>query len=511
MEDVGASGRTLHPDPGFHQAHAGRAPGAGRSRRQAQQRARSASSGSTPSAATTTPAWAWSCCWWARPSCIPRCGSGGHLSRQLSRPIEELIGWTGHIRRMEPLPPDRPRRGAPEFEALRTALREMADALEQAPRARDRGRAAPRLPRDGAAGRARDAESADADPAGRRAARARGRARRSSDAIEVLVAESGRLEQLAREFTEFGRLPEGPAAPVDLAELLDGARAHQRPAHDAACGSRSTPRLPPCWATTTRSAARSATSCATRWRRATPAGPDRARRPAPRTAACGSRSATTAPACRPSWRTACSIPTSPAKSGGTGLGLALAKQTVEMHQGAIALEATPGGGATFVVRMRRPVTARAQILLVDDEANIRRMLAALLREEGFTVAEARQRQRGPAPARRRRSRRGPARPADAARTRRARDPDPACASAGRATPVIMMSGKAQLTDAVRAVKLGAFQFLEKPLSPGVGAGDGAGRAGAQPHPGGEPRAPGRAGPPRRPWWARARPCSRCAR
>ena len=30
---------------------------------------------------------------------------GGHLSRQLSRPIEELIGWTGNIRRMEPLPP----------------------------------------------------------------------------------------------------------------------------------------------------------------------------------------------------------------------------------------------------------------------------------------------------------------------------------------------------------------------------------------------------------------------
>jgi CheY-like chemotaxis protein len=34
------------------------------------------------------------------------------------------------------------------------------------------------------------------------------------------------------------------------------------------------------------------------------------------------------------------------------------------------------------------VTARAQVLLVDDEANIRRMLGALLREEGFTVAEA---------------------------------------------------------------------------------------------------------------------------
>jgi two-component system nitrogen regulation response regulator NtrX len=32
-------------------------------------------------------------------------------------------------------------------------------------------------------------------------------------------------------------------------------------------------------------------------------------------------------------------------------------------------------------------------------------------------------------------------------------------------PVIMMSGKAQLADAVRATQLGAFQFLEKPLSP----------------------------------------------
>jgi two-component system nitrogen regulation response regulator NtrX len=110
------------------------------------------------------------------------------------------------------------------------------------------------------------------------------------------------------------------------------------------------------------------------------------------------------------------------------------------------------------------VTERAQILLVDDEANIRRMLAALLREEGFTVAEA---------------------PNGNAALLQVDDVDPdvvlldllmspgpdgldtlsTLRERGRSMPVIMMSGKAQLTDAVRAVKLGAFQFLEKPLTP----------------------------------------------
>ncbi|MGI9039531.1 MAG: sigma-54-dependent transcriptional regulator [Gemmatimonadales bacterium] len=106
----------------------------------------------------------------------------------------------------------------------------------------------------------------------------------------------------------------------------------------------------------------------------------------------------------------------------------------------------------------------AQVLLVDDEANIRRMLAALLRGEGFTVAEASN---------------------GNAALLLIDDVDPdvilldllmppgpngletlsQLRERGRTAPVIMMSGKAQLTDAVRAVKLGAFQFLEKPLTP----------------------------------------------
>ena len=110
------------------------------------------------------------------------------------------------------------------------------------------------------------------------------------------------------------------------------------------------------------------------------------------------------------------------------------------------------------------MSAGEQVLLVDDEANIRRMLGALLRSEGFSVSEA---PNGNA----------------ALLLMDEADPDVVLLDLmmppgpdgletlsrmrerGRSAPVIMMSGKAQLTDAVRAVKLGAFQFLEKPLSP----------------------------------------------
>ena len=106
----------------------------------------------------------------------------------------------------------------------------------------------------------------------------------------------------------------------------------------------------------------------------------------------------------------------------------------------------------------------AQVLLVDDEANIRRMLGALLRSEGFKVTEAPNGNSalllldevGP----------------DVVLLDLLMPPGPdgletltQMRDRGDAAPVIMMSGKAQLTDAVRAVKLGAFQFLEKPLSP----------------------------------------------
>src|SRR5256885_33631 len=57
----------------------------------------------------------------------------GHLSRQLSRPIDELVGWTQLIRRREVLPEAPLTRGAPEFDALRQALRALATTLSPGP------------------------------------------------------------------------------------------------------------------------------------------------------------------------------------------------------------------------------------------------------------------------------------------------------------------------------------------------------------------------------------------
>ena len=106
----------------------------------------------------------------------------------------------------------------------------------------------------------------------------------------------------------------------------------------------------------------------------------------------------------------------------------------------------------------------ARILIVDDEANIRRMLGALLRAEGFEVAEA---PGGNAAL----LHLDEVRP-DLVLLDLVMPPGPmGIETLGRlkerdaTLPIVMMSGKAQLNDAVQAIKLGAFQFLEKPLTP----------------------------------------------
>ncbi|HEY8165717.1 MAG TPA: histidine kinase dimerization/phospho-acceptor domain-containing protein, partial [Gemmatimonadaceae bacterium] len=145
----------------------------------------------------------------------------GHLSRQLSRPLEEIVRWTGLIARGETLPPPQtvPARGAPEFAALRSAMRDMAAAIETGKR---RAAEAERLRayRESARRVAHELKN-PLTPIRLAVARLRKSAPPElADSIDVLAAESERLERIARSFADFGRMPEGPAAQVDVGDLL---------------------------------------------------------------------------------------------------------------------------------------------------------------------------------------------------------------------------------------------------------------------------------------------------
>ncbi|MEA2765088.1 MAG: hypothetical protein QOK07_1492 [Gemmatimonadaceae bacterium] len=165
----------------------------------------------------------------------------GHLSRQLSRPLDELVRWTELIGHGEPLPaPPEPRiasapkngddgttievttsrvRGAPEFETLRRSMREMVSELEHG---RRQAVEAERLHafRESARRVAHEIKN-PLTPIRFALARLRGHVTQDlEEDVGVIAVESDRLDRMARSFAEFGRLPEGPAAEIDMSELI---------------------------------------------------------------------------------------------------------------------------------------------------------------------------------------------------------------------------------------------------------------------------------------------------
>jgi signal transduction histidine kinase len=141
----------------------------------------------------------------------------------ISAPIEELTHWVRRIQQRQTLPQHVDGRGAPEFDALRNALREMSAALERI-RQQEIERERLQAFRDTARQVAHEMRGPLTS-----ARLAIGQLEKthvnSGDmgnvALEVLQDETRRLERLAQEFSDFGRLPEGPEAPIDLNELLD--------------------------------------------------------------------------------------------------------------------------------------------------------------------------------------------------------------------------------------------------------------------------------------------------
>jgi signal transduction histidine kinase len=142
----------------------------------------------------------------------------GHLSRHLSRPLSELVGWTAAIERGDTLPDKATRRGAPEFEVLRTRMREMARELELGrTRALEAERAA--ALRESARQVAHELKNPLTPIRFAVERLRRDVAPELSETVEVLAIESQRLETMAKSFSQFGRLPEGPRADVDMGEL----------------------------------------------------------------------------------------------------------------------------------------------------------------------------------------------------------------------------------------------------------------------------------------------------
>ena len=272
-----------------------------------------------------------------------------HLSRQLSRPIDELVGWTRLIRRRVPLPAGPASRGAPKFEALRQALRELATALDAG---RERELEAERLRafREVARRVAHEIKNPltsmriAVDQLGRSAGQADSR---TKTAVEVLAAETQRLERLAKEFSDFGRLPEGPKSEVDLVDLLmDLGKSAVPPEVAVRVRANGEPckvlghydPLRRAFANLLRNASEAMNGCGEI---------DVA------VARDGDGLVVTiadhGPGVPDELRQQVFEPYFTTKQDGTGLGLALVRQTIEAHNGTITATDTPGGGATFSI------------------------------------------------------------------------------------------------------------------------------------------------------------------
>jgi signal transduction histidine kinase len=143
------------------------------------------------------------------------------MGRRLGQPVAELAGWAGLVARREPLPAADAAQADDEFGVLRDAFRSMARELDEA---RARELEAERMRTWVAMARRVAHELKNPLTPMRFALRTLERGTHSAperEALDTLAEESARLEELARSFAQFGRLPEGPKSDVDVREMLD--------------------------------------------------------------------------------------------------------------------------------------------------------------------------------------------------------------------------------------------------------------------------------------------------
>lgn len=272
------------------------------------------------------------------------------LSRGFSRPIRDLVGWSQLIAQEQPLPPPGPAdtRGVREFAQLREALRQMSGQLEEG---RLEALQAAKLRSWTEMTRRVAHELKNPLTPMRLAAEsvARLEDRTARVAGEVLLEEIARLEEMARTFAQFGRMPEGPPSEVDLVELLRGLVRHHEGSGSAIHFEPSTG-IPPVLAhydallRCFRNLLLNAMDAAGPEGQVTVevSGADDHVRIEIHDTGPGIPEDQLERIWDPDYST---------KTGGTGLGLAMVRKTIAVHRGRVEVANRSSGGATFAVEL----------------------------------------------------------------------------------------------------------------------------------------------------------------
>jgi signal transduction histidine kinase len=271
------------------------------------------------------------------------------LSRQFSSPLDEVVAWTGRIQRREPLPGEAAlHRGIPEFAELRHALRSLAESIEQG---RNAELEAERLRTFGEVARRVAHEMKNPLTPIRLAVlqMRRSGAPGLEEPLEVIATESQRLEAMAREFSQLGRLPETHATPVDLRELLEEmlrAAIPETMQYDFHCNQATVvvdAQYDPLRRAFSNLFRNAVEACEGRGTVSVSLQHVQD--------AINIAIADTGPGIPEEKRDRIFQPYFTDKRDGTGLGLAIVRQTIEQHRGSITVADTPGGGATFLIRL----------------------------------------------------------------------------------------------------------------------------------------------------------------
>lgn len=280
-----------------------------------------------------------------------------HVARMVSRPAREIVSWTHLLANEEPLPAPAPKeeREVKELRRLRAALRQASEDLQ---RARSRALEAERVKTWGEMARRVAHEMKNPLTPLRLAAHRMQRLPATpelAESLNVIAEETHRLEELAASFGMLGRPAEGPRSAVDVRELLERLLSSDVPAHiEVVIQAAQQPQLVHADYNALLQAFRNIVRNAVdavelngRTRRiVVEIAPTDAQ--SVRVAITDSGRGLTREAEQRLFE-----PDFTSKTRGTGLGLAVARQTIRVHGGEISAHNTPGGGAQFVVELPR--------------------------------------------------------------------------------------------------------------------------------------------------------------